>query len=78
MRAAKIIVKTAILNGGIYVKMGQGLGTMNHILPKEFYTTLRQLQNEALRSKGNDVNTNQLINQKTLIYNWFYLSNLDR
>lgn len=49
------MVTTAILNGGMYVKMGQGLSTMNHVLPKEFYTTLRCLQTEALRTKGNDV-----------------------
>ena len=54
-RAADILVKTCILNGGMYVKMGQGLSTMNHILPKEFYTTLRKLQNEALRGTGTDV-----------------------
>jgi aarF domain-containing kinase len=35
--------------------MGQGLSTMNHILPKEYYTTLKALQSEALRTKGNDI-----------------------
>ena len=35
--------------------MGQGLSTMNQILPKEYYNTLRSLQSEALRTKGNDV-----------------------
>jgi predicted DNA-binding protein len=28
---------------------------MNQILPKEYYNTLRSLQSEALRTKGNDV-----------------------
>ena len=40
----------------MYVKLGQGLSTMNQILPKEYYVTLRSLQSEALRSTGNDVN----------------------
>ena len=55
-RSAEVLVKTCIANGGMYVKLGQGLSMMNHILPKEFYLTLRKLQNEALRSEGNDVN----------------------
>jgi len=54
-RSAEVLVKTCIANGGMYVKLGQGLSMMNHILPKEFYLTLRKLQNEALRSEGNDI-----------------------
>lgn len=49
------MVETCIANGGIYVKLGQGLSTMNQILPEEFYLTLRKLQNEALRVEGTDV-----------------------
>ena len=41
----------------MYVKLGQGLSMMNHILPKEFYLTLRKLQNEALRSEGTDIDS---------------------
>ena len=59
------MVTTAILNGGMYVKMGQGLSTMNHILPKEFYTTLRCLQTEALRTKGNDLSHKTAILHKS-------------
>lgn len=55
LRTAEILVKTCIANGGMYVKLGQGLSMMNHILPKEFYLTLRRLQNEALRAEGNDI-----------------------
>ena len=55
MRSAELLVKTCIANGGMYVKLGQGLSMMNHILPKEFYQTLRKLQNEALRAEGNDI-----------------------
>ncbi|CAF0730942.1 unnamed protein product [Brachionus calyciflorus] len=54
-RAADRLVDICIKNGGLYVKLGQGLSTMNHILPKEFYTTMRKLQSEALRSKGTDI-----------------------
>jgi aarF domain-containing kinase len=60
-RSADKLVKACILNGGMYVKMGQGLSTMNQILPKEFYVTLRSLQSEALRSTGNDVKYDLLL-----------------
>jgi aarF domain-containing kinase len=55
LRAANRMVKTCIQNGGLYVKIGQGASTMNHVLPKEFYVTLRRLQSEAIRSEGNEV-----------------------
>ena len=55
------MVETCIANGGIYVKLGQGLSTMNQILPEEFYLTLRKLQNEALRSEGADVRENKIL-----------------
>ena len=54
-RAAERMVDACILNSGLYVKLGQALSTMNHILPSEFCLTLRALQNQALRQKGNDV-----------------------
>ena len=55
LRTAKRMVSACIQNGGLYIKMGQALSTMNHILPREFYTTLRSLQSEALRDDGADV-----------------------
>ena len=33
--------------GGVFVKAGQYVGTMNHILPKEYTKTLSQLQDCA-------------------------------
>ena len=55
LRTAQRMVKTCLQNGGLYIKMGQALSTMNHVLPREFYTTLRSLQSEALRSEGAEV-----------------------
>lgn len=54
-RAGERMVETCIKNGGIYVKLGQAISTMNEILPKELCMKLRKLQTEAIRSKGNDV-----------------------
>ncbi|XP_060133524.1 uncharacterized aarF domain-containing protein kinase 5 isoform X1 [Zootoca vivipara] len=47
-RAADSIVRGAIQNGGLYVKLGQGLCAFNHLLPPEYISTLRTLEDRAL------------------------------
>ena len=42
-------------NGGLYIKLGQGLVSMNHILPKEYLSTLEVLHDKALYCKTNEV-----------------------
>eukprot|EP00126_Sphaerothecum_destruens_P015137 Sdes_comp9058_c0_seq1m494 len=37
-RCAKRILATCLANGGLYIKMGQGLASFNHILPDEYTT----------------------------------------
>lgn len=41
----------AIENGGIYVKLGQGLACFNHILPREYTETLPVLQDKVQREE---------------------------
>uniref|UniRef100_A0A8D2LQZ2 AarF domain containing kinase 5 n=1 Tax=Varanus komodoensis TaxID=61221 RepID=A0A8D2LQZ2_VARKO len=48
-RAADRIVLGAIENGGLYVKLGQGLCALNHLLPPEYVSTLRVLEDKALK-----------------------------
>ncbi|XP_077207409.1 putative aarF domain-containing protein kinase 5 isoform X2 [Paroedura picta] len=48
-RAADTIVYGAIQNGGLYVKLGQGLCAFNHLLPPEYINTLRVLEDRALK-----------------------------
>nr|XP_056710122.1 uncharacterized aarF domain-containing protein kinase 5 [Euleptes europaea] len=48
-RAANTIVYGAIQNGGLYIKLGQGLCAFNHLLPPEYITTLRALEDKALK-----------------------------
>lgn len=72
LRAANRMVKGCIENGGLYVKLGQGVSTMNHILPEEFYLTLRCLQNEALRAEGNDVSI-YLFTSKLLLCKYLFI-----
>uniref|UniRef100_A0A8C9PZZ3 AarF domain containing kinase 5 n=1 Tax=Spermophilus dauricus TaxID=99837 RepID=A0A8C9PZZ3_SPEDA len=47
-RAADALVAGAIRNGGLYVKLGQGLCSFNHLLPPEYIRTLRVLEDRAL------------------------------
>jgi len=46
-RAADRIVIGAIQNGGLYVKLGQGLACFNHILPKQYIETLQVLRDQV-------------------------------
>ena len=54
-RAADRIAQGAIENGGLYVKMGQGLVTADHIVPREYIEGLRILLDRALRRQRNEV-----------------------
>lgn len=46
-RAADRIVTGALANGGLYIKLGQGLGSMNQVLPVEYIDTLKILQDKV-------------------------------
>ena len=37
----------ALANGGLYIKLGQGLGSMNQVLPPEYVDTLKILQDKV-------------------------------
>ncbi|KAM8883521.1 putative aarF domain-containing protein kinase 5 isoform 2-T2 [Synchiropus picturatus] len=54
-RAADSIVKGAIKNGGIYIKLGQGLCSFNHLLPPEYINTLQVLEDKALDRRYKEV-----------------------
>lgn len=47
-RTADRILAGCLKNGGLYIKLGQGLVSMNHILPKEYLETLKVLQDKCL------------------------------
>lgn len=40
-RSAERILHGCLRNGGLYVKLGQGLVNMDHILPREYIQTLK-------------------------------------
>ncbi|GFN79229.1 AARF domain containing protein kinase [Plakobranchus ocellatus] len=54
-RAAERILVGCLKNGGLYIKLGQGLVSMNHILPKEYLSTLVVLQDKALSRQPHEV-----------------------
>lgn len=54
-RAAECMVEAAIRNGGIYVKLGQGLCSFNHLLPPEYIRTLQVLEDQALNRRYKEV-----------------------
>ncbi|KAJ0054782.1 hypothetical protein NL108_002935, partial [Boleophthalmus pectinirostris] len=54
-RAAERMVEGAVKNGGIYIKLGQGLCSFNHLLPPEYIHTLQVLEDRALNRKYKEV-----------------------
>ncbi|KAL2080283.1 hypothetical protein ACEWY4_024076 [Coilia grayii] len=54
-RAADSMVEGAVQNGGLYIKLGQGLCAFNHLLPPEYIRTLRILEDKALNRRYKEV-----------------------
>lgn len=54
-RAAETIVDGAVKNGGLYIKLGQGLCAFNHLLPPEYIRTLQVLEDKALNRRYKEV-----------------------
>ncbi|XP_054911828.1 uncharacterized aarF domain-containing protein kinase 5 [Poeciliopsis prolifica] len=54
-RAADYIVEGAVRNGGLYIKLGQGLCSFNHLLPPEYIRTLQVLEDQALNRRLKEV-----------------------
>uniref|UniRef100_A0A3B5L2H9 AarF domain containing kinase 5 n=1 Tax=Xiphophorus couchianus TaxID=32473 RepID=A0A3B5L2H9_9TELE len=50
-RAADYMVEGAVRNGGLYIKLGQGLCAFNHLLPPEYIRTLQVLEDQALNRR---------------------------
>lgn len=54
-RAADNILRGCLLNGGSYIKLGQGLVSMSHILPREYIETLKALQDKCLARSDDEI-----------------------
>ncbi|XP_018333847.1 uncharacterized aarF domain-containing protein kinase 5 [Agrilus planipennis] len=55
-RAANRILMGCLENGGTYIKIGQALVCMNHILPDEYIKTLKVLQDKCLMRHSDELN----------------------
>jgi aarF domain-containing kinase len=56
-RSADRLVILAETNGGLYVKSGQVFASMSHILPREYYCTMRKLQDAVVSRPFSEVKT---------------------
>lgn len=54
-RSAERILNGCLKNGGLYIKLGQGLVVMDHILPFEYIDTLRVLQDKCLNHDPGEI-----------------------
>lgn len=54
-RCADRILEGCLINGGPYIKMGQGLVSMSHILPVEYIKTLKALQDKCLERRPDEL-----------------------
>ncbi|XP_053675893.1 uncharacterized aarF domain-containing protein kinase 5 [Anopheles nili] len=54
-RSAKKLLNGCLANGGLYIKIGQGVAALNHIIPKEYVDTLRQLEDRCLTRQPDEV-----------------------
>ncbi|XP_046361231.2 uncharacterized aarF domain-containing protein kinase 5-like isoform X1 [Haliotis rufescens] len=54
-RAAERMLLGCLQNGGLYIKLGQGLVSLNHILPREYVDVLVALQDKALARGPHEV-----------------------
>lgn len=54
-RSAERLLNGCLANGGLYVKIGQGIAAINHILPAEYTETLARLENECLPRGAEEV-----------------------
>ena len=54
-RSAERLVAGATRNGGLYIKLGQGLGSFNQALPRQYIDTLKVLQDMVRTSAEGDM-----------------------
>lgn len=55
LKAANRLLVGCLQNGGLYIKIGQGMAAINHILPVEYTETLKQLEDKCLERKKDEV-----------------------
>lgn len=54
-KAAERLLEGCLQNGGLYIKIGQGISAINQILPAEYTETLKKLEDTCLTRKADEV-----------------------
>lgn len=73
-RSADRIVSGALKNGGLYIKLGQGLGTFNQVLPRQYIDTLKSLQDKVRKPSIQNI----ALNNGVCIFCRHWLGNSER
>ncbi|XP_055379704.1 uncharacterized aarF domain-containing protein kinase 5 [Condylostylus longicornis] len=55
LKSANRILEACLNNGGLYIKIGQGVSAINHILPMEYTKTLSKLHDKCLPSSKENI-----------------------
>lgn len=48
-------MKLCCLNGGVFIKVGQHIGSLDYLLPKEYVNTLKVLHDRAPESSKEEI-----------------------
>lgn len=55
MRSALRLREMCCANGGVFIKVGQHVGSLEYLLPKEYVDTMKILHDRAPKSKLQDL-----------------------
>ena len=55
LRSAQKLLKLCCKNGGVFIKVGQHVGSLDYLLPKEYVATLKVLHDKAPESSKSQV-----------------------
>lgn len=80
MRCADRMLKLCCKNGGVFIKVGQHVGSMDYLLPKEYVNTMKVLHDQAPESTIDDILTvvRQDLGQQVRLVSCCYLLFLRR
>ena len=54
-RSAERLLKLCCLNGGVFIKVGQHIGSLDYLLPKEYVNTMKVLHDKAPESSKEEI-----------------------
>jgi aarF domain-containing kinase len=70
-RSAERLLRLCRQNGGVFTKLGQHLSAMVYLLPREYTTTLKVLQDQCPASSLKDIDDMFLLDTGKSLNDWF-------